>query len=121
MKRDMDLIREILLKVEELPFDGAFHDITVEGRSDDEITYHVMLLHEAGLIEAADLSTLAGMCWKPLRLTYTGHEFLDAARSQTVWVKAKALVLKTSGALTVEALKIALPHVMRMVVEGRLT
>jgi len=27
MKRDMDLVREILLKVEELPFDGRFYDI----------------------------------------------------------------------------------------------
>jgi len=43
-----------------------------------------MLLHEAGFIEAMDLSTLGGICWKPTRLTYNGHEFLDAARSDTV-------------------------------------
>lgn len=119
MKRDMDLVREILLKVEDLPFDGGFHDIGVEGRSNEEVNYHLMLLDEAGLIEAQDLTTLTSTCWKPKRLTYTGHEFLDAARSHTVWTKAKALVLKTSGALTIEAMKVALPHVMKMVVEGR--
>ncbi len=51
MKRDMDLVREILLKVEELPFDGRFHEVKIEGRSDEEINYHVMLLAEADFIE----------------------------------------------------------------------
>ena len=54
MRRDMELFREVLMKVEELPFDGRFHDIAVDGRSDEEISYHVMLLQEAGFIEAED-------------------------------------------------------------------
>jgi hypothetical protein len=116
MKRDMDLVREILLKVEEVPFDGRFHDIAVEGRSMDEITYHVMLLQEAGFIEAMDLSSLSGICWKPTRLTYSGHEFLDAARSDTVWQKAKARTLKSTGTLTLEGLKLALPHVVKTLI-----
>jgi hypothetical protein len=118
MKRDMDLVREVLLKVEELPFDGRFYDVKIEGRSDDEITYHVMLLHEAGFIEAIDLSTLGGLCWKPKRLTYNGHEFLDAARSDTVWQKAKAVTLKSTGTLTLDGLKIALPHVIKALIQG---
>jgi len=65
MKRDMDLVREILLKMEELPFDSGFHDVEIEGRSDDEITYHAMLLHEAGFIEAEDMTHFGGVCWKP--------------------------------------------------------
>ncbi len=90
MKLDPDLVRQILLKVEEFPFDGSFHDVEIEGRTEDEITYHVMLLHEAGLLEALDLSSHSGVCWKPKRLTYNGHQFLDAARSDTVWQKAKS-------------------------------
>ena len=58
----MELCREILVKVEELPFDGRFHDVAVNGRSDEELNYHIMLLNEARLIEAKDLSTLSGMC-----------------------------------------------------------
>ncbi|HLJ16517.1 MAG TPA: DUF2513 domain-containing protein [Bryobacteraceae bacterium] len=116
MKRDMDLVREILLKVEEVPFDGRFHDIGIAGRPVDEITYHVMPLHEAGFIEAMDLSGLSGMCWKPKRLTYSGHEFLDAARSDTVWQKAKAWTLKSTGTLTLEGLKLALPHVVKTLI-----
>jgi hypothetical protein len=109
MKRDMELVREILLRVEEIPFDGAFHDIGVEGRSPKEISYRVMLLHEAGLIEAMDL----GVCWRPMRLTHSGHEFLDAARSETVWKNAKTAVVKRTGVLTLEGLKVALPKVVK--------
>ena len=116
MKRDMDLVREILLNVEALPFDGGFHDITIDGHTNEEITYHVMLLDEAGFIEAQDLTTMDGICWKPKRLTYAGHEFLDAARSDTVWQKAKAWTLKSTGTLTLEGLKLALPHVVKALI-----
>jgi hypothetical protein len=118
MKRDMDLVREVLLKVEELPFDGRFHDIALGGRNEAEINYHILLLHEAGFIEAMDVSNLAGSCWKPIRLTYSGHEFLDAARSETVWRKAKEWTLKSTGTLTLEGLKLALPHVVKALIEG---
>ena len=109
MKRDMELIREVLLKVEEIPFDGAFHDICVDGRSPNAIAYHVMLLHEAGFIEAMDL----GVGWKPVRLTYTGHEFLDAARNNSIWENAKTAVVESTGVLTLEGLKVALPMVVK--------
>ena len=118
MKRDMDLVREILRLVEDLPFDGGFHDVEIEGRSDESITYHVMLLHEAGFIEAENLTTQGGVCWKPKRLTYSGHEFLDAARSDTVWQKAKAVTLKSTGTLTLEGLKFALPHVIKALIQA---
>jgi hypothetical protein len=49
MKLHTDLVRQILLAVEEFPFDGSFHDVQIEGRRQNEITYHVTLLHEAGM------------------------------------------------------------------------
>ncbi len=53
-----------------------------------------MLLHEAGLIDAEKLTSADGVCGKPKRLTYNGHEFLDAARSDAVWRKAKERSIK---------------------------
>ncbi len=114
MKRDMELVREVLLKVEEILFDGASHDICVDGRSRHEIAYHVMLLHEAGFIEAMDL----GVGWKPVRLTYRGHEFLDAARNDGIWEKAKTAVVESTGVLTLEGLKVALPIVVKNLIAG---
>jgi hypothetical protein len=111
-------VRQILVQVEEFPFDGGFHDVAVEGRTEDEITYHIMLLHEAGFLEALELTTHDGVCWKAKRLTYTGHQFLDAARSDKVWQTAKSWTLKTTGTLTLEGLKIALLHVVKTLIQG---
>jgi hypothetical protein len=116
MKRDMDLIRVILLEIEKLPEDWGSHNIEIETVTPEEITYHVRLLAQAGLIEAEDFSTFSGPSWQPKRLTWNGHEFLDAARSDTVWQKAKEIVISGTGTLTLEALKIALPHAIRSLI-----
>jgi hypothetical protein len=118
MKLDPDLARQILLKVEELPFDGSFHDVEIEGHAENEVSYHVMLLDEAGLLEAGECSHLLGVSWKPQRLTYEGHQFLDAARSDTVWQKAKVRMMKATGTLTLEGLKMVLPHVVKALIQG---
>jgi hypothetical protein len=114
----MDLIRAVLIETEKLPEDAAMHDISVEGFTEAEISNHVRLCDEAGFIDAHDLSTMQGVCWKPQRLTYQGHEFLDSIRSDTVWNNVKALTRKTTGTLTVEGLKIALPHVLKSLIGG---
>lgn len=113
MKRDMDLVRSLLVEIEKLPFDGSFHDVSVPGRSEEEISYHILLMKEAGLIEATDLSSMDGVCWKPVRLTNDGHEFLEAARNDNLWSNAKQRVISTAGDLTIEGLKIALSVLVR--------
>ena|SRR6185437_16349605 len=113
MKMDTNLIRRVLVEAEKLPDDGAFHDISIEGFTEAEISNHVRLCTEAGFVDARDLTTASGICWKPKRLTYAGHEFLAGIRSDTVWEKAKALALKSTGTLSIEALKLSLPHVLK--------
>jgi hypothetical protein len=51
-------------------------------------------------------------------LTYAGHEFLDSARSDTVWNKAKEKLLSTSGTITLEALKVLLPKMIIKLASG---
>jgi hypothetical protein len=118
MKRDMDLVRAILMEVEKVPFDGGSHQVQVEGRSVAEISYHVMLLHRAGLIDALDLSADEYPLWRPMWLTWDGHEFLDAARDQTRWTKAKDKVMSTTGALAFEALKMVLGALTKQALTG---
>ena len=99
MKLDPDLVRKVLSKAEDLPL-GEAHGIEVEGHSDDEVTYHVMLLAEAGLLDALDVSSHDGVAWLVRRPTYAGHEFLAAAQSDTVWAQAKGWLQKATGAVT---------------------
>jgi hypothetical protein len=109
MRLDHDLARSLLQRIGELPFDGRFHDVGVEGHSGEEISYHVMLLKEAGLIEAIDVGSHDGVCWRPKHLTYAGNEFLSAAESDTVWNNAKGILWKSTKTITLEGLKMALP------------
>jgi hypothetical protein len=97
LKRDLDLVRRILLRIEESP-EGAgasrFTDFVEDGCEVSSIHYHVRLLKDAGLIEADEL--VPGQWW-PERLTWAGHEFLDAARNEELWNDVKKQVLQGGG------------------------
>lgn len=54
MKRDMNLVREILLALEEDLSGFAPEDMEIKGYTDEQIGYHILLLIEAGFIEAKD-------------------------------------------------------------------
>ncbi len=103
MKRDMDLVRRLLLETEAMPLDGAV--VTIEGHTEEEIAYHILLLKEAGLVDAIDLSSEQGIDWRPTRLTWAGHEFLDAARDDRRWEKAKTVMVEKAGGVVFEVIK----------------
>ena len=110
LKRDMDLLRAILIEVEKLPPNQRWVTEPLLGYSREEVVYHVKLAQDQGLVDArfAPSGTQAIV----LRLTNAGHEFLDAAKNDTVWEKAKELAKNATGTLTLEALKLALPKVI---------
>jgi len=92
--------------------------IKIDGRSDEDIYYHVGLMHQNGLIQAFDVSSHDGDAWIPVEILWDGHEFLDAARSDTVWKKAKDRAISTAGTLTLEGMKAALAYVMKQLITG---
>jgi hypothetical protein len=114
MKRDMDLMRAMLLRVEETPY-GQFWSGGIENYTHEQLYYHVQLAIETGLIEGGLLDPDGFYVRK---LTYEGHEFLDAARSETMWNKAKDTLQKNAGALTLEGLKAALSLLMKHAASG---
>ena len=98
MKRDMDLVRKILFKIEELPqYSNQWADVPIDGYSKDEIDYHLVILMDAGLIDASRVSNIRDVIWKAVRLTWEGHEFLDAARDNGRWEKAKTTMNQVGG------------------------
>jgi hypothetical protein len=104
MKRDIDLVRQILSEMESRKSDDQ-RPMQFDGWSDEEISYHIMLLCQANLIETTKASTRAGPCLIPLSLTWEGHEFLDAARDDTRWNKMKSMVKEKAGAVGFEVIK----------------
>jgi hypothetical protein len=105
MKRDMDLAREILLEVER--HDGDPWDLptsfTMAGDA-ARLAYHAMLLHQAGFIHAVDYSGGETLDWRPVYLTWDGHEFLDTIRDKAIWEKTKQGAA-AAGGFSVDLLK----------------
>lgn len=112
MKRDFDLVRLLLLDVE------RHETVDLSAFSEDEIKYHKALIIEAGLVEGgvgypSYMKTDIPHRVSIKRLTWDGHEFLDKARSDTVWTKAKGIVVSKGMSLSFEALKVALSETVK--------
>jgi hypothetical protein len=107
MRLDMDLGRAILLKIEENPqADGSLCvPVDIDGRNPKELSYHVGMLQEAGFLEAMEspADDGPGVLWTPTKLTYSGHEFINLAREDTFWEKAKIFTREKAGVLTFAA------------------
>ena len=81
MKRDMDLIRALLLKLESLqirPGDIVTitpddEQIAIDGFDVDQIDYHLSLIWEAELIEDLESQPMIGICYR--RCSWQGHDF----------------------------------------------
>lgn len=97
MKRDMDLIRAILLMVEAGEIQGT--SVAVEGCDPHMVAEHIELLLDAGLILGKVTHFLGDEPPAALvrRLTWSGHEFLAAARNETVWSRTKVFVKEKGG------------------------
>jgi predicted transcriptional regulator len=100
MKRDSDLIREILLEIEEHPGpDGQLIRLKIADHAAAEISYHIGLLKEAGLINAVVFSGDDQRTWYATGMTMQGHEYLDAIRDDTRWNQLKKALIKAGASL----------------------
>jgi len=99
MKRDMDLIREMLLAIES-DAHGFAPKIEILGYTQEQINYHAFLLGEAGLAKVIDTTSMGNESPEALvtRLTWLGHEFLDSARENNIWNQAKDKIGKIGSA-----------------------
>lgn len=102
MRRDLDLVREILLWMESLPEGSAANqEPQIPERTAEEIGFHAHLMAQAGLITAADIGGSFALTPQamPLSITWQGYEFLDASRDDTIWQKAKRTVLASGASI----------------------
>ena len=107
MKRDMELVRKILLATE--AHDNPNVTFRIENvlteEAEDQLMYHAKILVEAGMLNAR-VSSSAGSLYVTINgLTWQGHEFLDAIRDETVWNQTKEVVKGKGGSLPFEVIK----------------
>jgi hypothetical protein len=76
--------------------------VAVDGYSEEEIAYHLSLLQERQLIEVPEGQPMIGIVFT--RLSWEGHDFLDAVRDPEIWHKTKQGA-EATGAFTFELVK----------------
>jgi hypothetical protein len=101
MKRDLNLVRSLLLHFESKPNDVIDSCPVVPEHTELEVKYHLLLMYEAGLLRAEPEHSQTGRIIKvhPFSLTWHGHEFLEAARNDSLWTKATSTLASTAGAM----------------------
>ena len=102
MKRDPELIRKILFEVEECPADKHIDGFEFDGYDEYTVALHAELLIEAGFLDGEVTHFISGEPPSVIvrRLTWPGHDFIDAVRDETVWKKIRENVLKPTASWT---------------------
>jgi hypothetical protein len=101
MKRDAELFRSLLLKIEQSEYDkeatNPWQQLLYEGCGPDEVGYHARMMIEQGFLSEGSVILIAGdqagapvVKYLPDAITNSGHEFLDSVRDENIWRKAKS-------------------------------
>lgn len=114
MKRDMDLVRDILGQIEGRGPGRGGLAVSVKGRSDAEISGHLEIMDDAGLVDGVDPH--GGIACR--RLTWEGHEFLEQSRDEGMWERAKDKAIAQTGSLSMLAIKTALATLIKAAITG---
>lgn len=108
MKRDLDLVRSILIYVEKAEDEVDAEDLVTDSWPFEIVAYHIRLMAHHGLVDLSDdtrdmngetLSlTVSGLTWD-------GQDYLDAIRDPKVWAKVKKTVKEAIGSTTFEVVR----------------
>ncbi|WP_302297028.1 DUF2513 domain-containing protein [Mitsuokella multacida] len=108
MKRDLDLIRSILLQIEGM--DSGSKRATVDSflalcDDRDLLAWHIKMLIDAGFIEAIDISDKLGTNYIISCMTFSGCDYLDAIRSESIWQETRAKLQQFGGQVSLDVVK----------------
>lgn len=106
MKRDLDLIRKIMLAAEAMPT-SWFMDVEVPDVPEDRLKYHKYLILQEGFAEGEEESPMgtSDLGASLHSITWAGHEFLDDIRDETIWGKVKARLGDTAPTASIAVVK----------------
>lgn len=105
MKRDWEVIRQVLIAIEEDKFD----EFVKEADQTDIVIQNTALLLEAVFLKGSYEYLFVDDRDKTLDidgLTWKGHELLDTIRSKPVWEKIKSTALEKGLELTFDVVKV---------------
>lgn len=106
MKRDFELLRKMVLSIEDQDSGWAPDQFKIPEYSEAQIGYHSYLLVDAGLAKGVDVTTNVSRApeYQIMYLTWAGHEFADAARNESRWKEAMGHVKQKGEGITLAVL-----------------
>jgi hypothetical protein len=114
MKRDMHIVRKILLAAmqSEQPL------TSVEGIDPETFDFHVQLLQEGGFLQCSARESNEGSSSEPkrakvVRLTWTGFDFAESIKDDAIWHKVTANPPRSASCWTFDLLQYALRYEQR--------
>lgn len=103
MKRDLDLMRNIMITLENTDCMDNISSLFPNKTPNDyfKIAYHIKLLEDNNYLELGDCLLGYGFeNWYIKRITNDGHNFIEASRNEGTWnTKVKPAIIKC-GQLT---------------------
>lgn len=106
MKRDLDLIRDLLLYIEASEtYPVHSYDIEIPEADESQILFHIELLIDADYIEALNSSTIGRRSYYIYRLTMSGCDYLDSVRDEQIWKDTASKIISAAGSATLEIVK----------------
>ena len=120
MKRDMDLVRLILLEIEDKYRSTAIYDLAIDGYDTEMVAYHCKILYEAGLISdyKAQYADNEIYVFGVGSITWDGNDFLEKIRDDSQWKKVKETITKKGLPLVVDTIKSVANALISATVEG---
>ena len=120
MKRDLDLVRDILRYVERS--EGGGVDLSGMDADIHNLAFHAELMAARGLIECSVTRDAFG---EPLDvegncITWEGYDYLDTIRSPKVWKRAKEVISSTVGDTSLSVVKEACKMIAADMIRGGL-
>ena len=120
MKRDMDLVRLILLEIEDKYRSTAIYDLSIEGYNAETVAYHCKILFEAGLLSdyKARYADNEIYSFGVGSLTWDGNDFLEKIRDDSQWNKVKETITQSGLPMIIETIKSVANVIISATVEG---
>lgn len=121
MKRDMELIRKIMFKIEGDYTGESLRSPEIEGYDKVTVAEHCRLMYEYGLLDE----------YKPIgadnapvifffvgNLTWAGYDFLEKIRQDTVWNRTKDVITQKGLPMVLDVVKDVSSTVIASMTEG---
>jgi len=119
MKRDMELVRKILMVLAEHEGESFVGRLNIDGYNNEIVDYHISIMLDGGLLTGRSQRGDDRLLCNDIKISWLGNDLLEAIKNDTTWEKMKTFA-KSKGLnisdIPVEMLKEIAISVVRSII-----